>query len=145
MSEEDVELVRQAYDACNALLRGEIAEEDAEQVAQRFFDPQFEQDWPLGQEWPDQAPHFWGLPELMSFIEQLRSAWVDLAFEPLDFIEAPGDRVLTPIRQTGRGRESGIPIVIHFFQLYTIRDGRLSKAEFFRHRSDALEAAGLSE
>jgi ketosteroid isomerase-like protein len=145
MSEENVELLRQGYDALNALLRGEIAEDKAEQVAQGLFDPLFEYDWPLGQEWPDQPPHFRGLPELMSFIEQLRSAWVDLAFEPLDFIEAPGDRVLTLVRQTGRGRESGIPIVIHFFQLYTIRDGRLCKAEFFRHRADALEAAGLSE
>jgi ketosteroid isomerase-like protein len=145
MSEENVEVVRQAYDALNAALRGEIAEENAAQVAQRFFDPQYEQDWPLGQEWPDQPPHFRGIPEMLSFIEQVRSAWVDLAFEPLEFIEAPGDRVLTPVRQTGRGRESGIPIVIHFFQLYTIRDGRLSKAEFFRHRADALKAAGLSE
>src|SRR6266511_1567933 len=83
MSAENVEVVRQAYDALNALLRGEIAEENAAQVAQRFFDPQFEQDWPLGQEWPDQPPHFRGILEMMSFIEQVRSAWVDLAFEPL--------------------------------------------------------------
>jgi ketosteroid isomerase-like protein len=145
MSQENVELVRQAYAALNALLRGEIAEENAAQLAQRFFDPQFEQVWPLGQEWPDQPPHFRGIAERMSFIEQVRSAWVDLAFEPLEFIEAPGDRVITPVRQTGRGRESGLPIVIHFFQLFTIRDGRLSKAEFFRHRADALQAAGLSE
>jgi ketosteroid isomerase-like protein len=145
MSEENVEIVRQAFDALNAGLRGEIAEENAAQVAQRFFDPQFEQDWPLGQEWPDQPPHFRGLPALMSFIEQVRSAWVDLAFEPLGFIDAPGDRVITPVRQTGRGRESGLPIVIHFFLVFTLRDGKVRKEEFFRHRADALEAAGLSE
>jgi ketosteroid isomerase-like protein len=145
MSEENVELVRQAFDALNAGLRGEIAEENAVQVGQRFFDTEFEYDWPLDREWPDQPQHFRGLPELLSFIEQLRSAWIDLVFEPLDFIDTPGDRVLTPIRQSGRGRESGVPIVIHFFHLWTIRDGKVHKLEFFRHRADALEAAGLSE
>jgi len=35
--------------------------------------------------------------------------------------------------------------VIHFFQLSTIRDGKVSKIEYFRHRADALEAAGLRE
>jgi hypothetical protein len=35
--------------------------------------------------------------------------------------------------------------VLHFFELLTIRDGKLRKMEFFRHRTDALEAAGLSE
>ena len=41
--------------------------------------------------------------------------------------------------------ESGVPIVIHFFQLWTIRDGKVRRIEYFRHRADALEAAGLSE
>jgi ketosteroid isomerase-like protein len=65
--------------------------------------------------------------------------------EPLEFIEAPDDRVLISIRQTSRGRQSGVPIEYHYFQLFTIRDGKVRKVEFFRHRADALEAAGLSE
>jgi hypothetical protein len=35
--------------------------------------------------------------------------------------------------------------VIHIFQLWTIRDGRVRKLELFRHRADALEAAGLRQ
>jgi hypothetical protein len=49
----------------------------------------------------------------MGFWEQLQSAWVDLAWEPLEFIEAPEDRVLTPILSKQRGRESGVPLQIH--------------------------------
>jgi ketosteroid isomerase-like protein len=58
---------------------------------------------------------------------------------------APRDRVLTLIRQTGRGRQSGVPIEYHYFELFTIRDGKVLQIEFFRHRADALEAAGLRE
>jgi hypothetical protein len=46
------------------------------------------------------------------------------------------------VAEAGNG---GVPIVIHFFEVFTIRDGRLREIEFFRHRADALEAAGLSE
>jgi ketosteroid isomerase-like protein len=59
--------------------------------------------------------------------------------------EAPDDRVLASMSQSGRGRESGVPIVIHFFEVFTIRDGKVRKMEIFRHHADALEAAGLSE
>ena len=60
-------------------------------------------------------------------------------------IEAPGGRVVVLVRQSGRGRQSGVPIVIHFFELCTIRDGKMRKIEYFRHRADALKAAGLEE
>jgi hypothetical protein len=59
--------------------------------------------------------------------------------------EAPGGQVLALVRQSGRGRQSGVPIVIHFFELCTIRDGNVRKIEYFRHRADALHAAGLQE
>jgi hypothetical protein len=36
-------------------------------------------------------------------------------------------------------------MVIHFFEVDTLRDGKVRKIEYFRHRADALEAAGLSE
>jgi hypothetical protein len=62
-----------------------------------------------------------------------------------ELIEAPDDRVVVSIRQSGRGRESGVPIVIHFFEVLTLRDGNVRKIEYFRHRADALEAAGLRE
>ncbi len=141
MSEENVEIVRSALDAINAFNRGELSGEAAADLA----DPQIEFHWHGERTMPDLSQHLRGVPQFIGFWEQYRSAFADLVLEPLEFIEGPDDRVLTPIRQSGRGRESGVPIEIHFFQVWTIRDGNVRKGELFRHRADALEAAGLGE
>ena len=94
---------------------------------------------------PDEPQHLQGVPVMLEFWEQMRTAWDDLTREPLEFIQAPGERVVVLVRQSGRGRESGVPVEIHFFHLLTIRDGRVRKVEVFRDRADALEAAGLRE
>ena len=101
--------------------------------------------WRDRQTYPDFPQQLGGTPEFIAFAEQYQERWVDLVVELLEVIEAPGDRVLALIRQSGRGRLGGVPIVIHFFELCTIRDEKLSKIEFFRHRGDALQAAGLEE
>ena len=141
MSQENVELVRRTRDIYNAFMRGELSSEAYAEV----FDPQIELHWHDQRTYPDFPQHIRGLQEVIRFTEQYRSAWDDLAQEPLELIEATDDRVLVLIRQSGRGRESGVPIVVHFFEVFTIRDGKARKIEYFRHRAGALEAAGLSE
>jgi ketosteroid isomerase-like protein len=141
MSQENVEVVRRLGDRFNAFMRGELSSE----ALAELHDPQIEVHWHDQRTYPDTPQHLRGVPEVIEFTEQYRSAWDELAQKPLEFIEAPDDRVLVFIRQSGRGRESGVPIVIHFFEVFTIRDGKVRKMEFFRHRADALEAAGLSE
>ena len=143
MSEENVEVAREAVDGFNAFMRGELTSEAAAEHAR--FDPQVELDWHAQRETPDTPQHVRGVQELIEFWERFRGAWTDLAWEPIEFTEAPGDRVLTLIRQTSRGRESGVPMEVHFFGVWTIRDGKLRKVELFRHRAEAFEAAGLRE
>jgi ketosteroid isomerase-like protein len=139
MSEENVAIVRNAFDNLNAFLRGELTSEAFS------INPQIEWVWHDLPPVPDAQQDLRGGPEVIGLIDQFRSAWVDLATEPLELIEAPDDRVLASARFSGRGRESGVPIEAHFFGLFTIRDGKVRKIELFGHRSDALEAAGLSE
>jgi ketosteroid isomerase-like protein len=141
MSEEDVEMVRKHLDAFNAFMRGDLTREEVADM----FHPQIEWHWHDQRTFPDLPQDLRGVRESIAFWEQYRSAWVDLVREPLEITEAPDGRVLAFTRLSGRGRESGVPIVIHFFTVFTIRDGRVRKAEIFRHRADALEAAGLSE
>jgi ketosteroid isomerase-like protein len=141
MSEENVELVRKAFAAGNAFMRGELPSEAVEQ----FADPKIEFIWHGDRTMPDQPQHLAGTPAILGFWEQLRSVWADLAMELLECIDAPEDHVLIFFRQTGRGRESGVPVEVHAFQLVTIRDGRIRRMEVFRHRAEALEAAGLRE
>jgi ketosteroid isomerase-like protein len=140
MPKKNVEIVREAFDAFNAFMRGEHSEEALGALA----DPEFEYDWPAERELPE-PDHLRGVPEAFEMIGRIQSAWIDFVWEPLDLIEAPGNRVLVAVRQSGRGRESGVPDESHHFQLFTIRDGRVRKVDYFSRRAEALEAAGLSE
>jgi ketosteroid isomerase-like protein len=141
MSEENVDVVRNAIDVYNAFMRGELSSDALAET----LDPQIEWHWHGERTYPDTPQDLGGVPASIEFFEQWRGAWVDVVAEPLELIDAPGDRVLGLIRLKGRGRESDVPIVFHYFEVWTLRDGRMRKFEFFRHRAAALDAAGLRE
>jgi ketosteroid isomerase-like protein len=138
---QNADTVRQGIDVLNAFMRGELSSEAL--AAQ--FDPEIETIWQDRQTYPDTPQHLRGLAECIDHVEQLRDGWNDLVWELLELIEVPDGRVVAFVRQSGRGRQSGVPIIVHFFELSTIRDGKTRKIEYFRHRADALQAAGLSE
>jgi ketosteroid isomerase-like protein len=140
MSQENVEIVRKLVDGFNAFMRGDLSSE----AFAALHDPEIEVRW-HERTYPDTPQRLRGVSELIAFSEQYRDEWEDLVAQPLEVIEAPGDRVVGLIRQSGRGRRSGVPIVIHFFQVLTIRDRKVRQIEYFRHRADALEAAGLRD
>ena len=141
MSEENAEFVRKAIEAFNAFMRGEVSREAILDLG----DPQFEFNWHDERTMPDLPQRLRGPLELLGFWEDLRSAWDDLILVPLELTEARDNRVLTLTRQVGRGRESGVPVEVHAFNVWTIRDGKVRKIELFRHRAEALKAAGLRE
>ena len=95
MPKENVEIVRNAYDAFNAFMRGERSEE----ALAALVDPEFEYHWPGERELPE-PDHSRGGPEIFAFLKRVQSAWIDFVWEPLEFIEAPGNRVLTTVRQS---------------------------------------------
>ena len=136
MSQENVEIVRGYIDAVNEFMRGELSSE----AHAESFDPRCEL-----RTYPDTPQHLRGASAVIAFAEKFRDDWIDVVQDPLELIEGPDGRVLAFIRQSARGRQSDVPIDIHFFEVWTIRDGRVRRLEYFRHRSDALEAAGLSE
>jgi len=49
------------------------------------------------------------------------------------------------VRWRARGHGSGVEIDALFYEIYTLRDGRIVRMDEFTDRSEALEAAGLSE
>ena len=141
MSQENVEVVRDFVDRFNAFMRGELTSAAYGQA----LDPEIQVHWRDEQTYPDTPQHLLGAAEVIAFTEEYRSGWADLVGKPLEIIEAPGDRVVVLTRQSSRGPGSGVPIVVHFFALYTIRNGKVRQIEYFRHRADALAAAGLRE
>ena len=138
---ENADTVRQAADEFNAFMRGDLSNE----AYAEGLDPQIEALWPDRQTLPDIPQHLRGLADFIAHSEQYRDGWIDHVYELLELIEVPDGRVVALIRQSARGRQSGVPVVFHYFALYTIRGGKVLKIEYFSHRADALQAAGLGE
>ena len=57
---------------------------------------------------------------MIAFSEPYRGGWLDLHAKPLELIEAREGRVVALVRQSSRGRLSGVPIVIHYFAVWTV-------------------------
>ena len=70
-----------------------------------------------------------------------KSEWDDYELIPEDLVDV-GDRVLATVRLRGRGRGSGIEIDARFYDVYTLRDGKIVRMDQFTERSEALKAAG---
>jgi ketosteroid isomerase-like protein len=73
-----------------------------------------------------------------------KAEWHDYKVIPEEF-EDRGDRVVVTVRLRGRGRGSGIEIDARFYDVYTLRDGKIVRMDQFTARSQALEAVALRE
>jgi uncharacterized protein len=131
MSEENVEIVRAAYDAFN---RRDL------DAALEHATPDAELDWSRGI-----GPNagVYKLDQMRSFLADLTDTFESVRVEPDEFIEA-GDHVVVP--QTGyvRGRE-GVEATARVSLVWTCRDGAIVRICLFQQKREALEAAGLRE
>ena len=60
-------------------------------------------------------------------------------------IDAGNSRVVALMHQLATGKESGVPIEMHFGVLYELEDGRVIRIRNYLHPAEALEAAGLQQ
>ena len=77
-------------------------------------------------------------------LERWKGEWDDYRLMPEEFVDR-GDRVLVTVRLRGRGRGSGVEIDARFYDVYTLRDGKIVRMDQFTERSQALEAVELGE
>ena len=137
MSQENVEVVRGIIDSHE---RGDFDAVFAE------YDPEIE--WHLSGVFArvsDFDPVYYGHAGVRSFWRQWFAAWERADFEYEEFIDA-GDSVVTILTQRVRGRTSGIELEWNSYaQVWTVRNAKIVRVEFFQHREEALEAAGLRE
>jgi uncharacterized protein len=68
-------------------------------------------------------------------------AFEEFRIEPDGRLEQ-GDRVLVPMRQRARGMGSGVEVEERFYQLFTLRDGKVFRFEEFSDKAEALRALG---
>ena len=137
MSEDNVELVRKVIEAHE---RGDF---DAVFAA---YDPAIE--WHIGGlEMPasDFEPVYHGHDGVRAFWREWFAAWETASFEYEEFLDA-GESVVTILSQRMRGRTSGVELEWSSYgQVWTLREGKVVRVEFFPTRRAAVEAVGLAE
>jgi ketosteroid isomerase-like protein len=93
---------------------------------------------------PVEASASQGHDALRATLTRWESSWDDYEWTSEEFLDL-GDRVVATVHFRGRGRGSGIETEARFYEVYTVRDGKIIRMDEYTEREDALEAAGLSE
>jgi ketosteroid isomerase-like protein len=140
MSEENVEIVRQANEAFQRAAEGD---DDPGAV---FDTGLLADDW----EWvlanPFEGKSVWrGRQEFVEFLRAWTGEFEDYSIRFEQLIDAGDDRVVIIYRQRGTGKESGIPVEMHGGAISELRDGRVIRTTNYPDHVEALEAVGLSE
>jgi ketosteroid isomerase-like protein len=95
------------------------------------------------QEGIDEEPSY-GPDAMRDDWERWASAFDELTVTFEEFIDA-GDQVVVVAHHQGRGRKSGVAVDARYYEVYTVRGGKVSRVDEFAEREEALEAAGLAE
>jgi ketosteroid isomerase-like protein len=138
MSQENVEVVRRILEAAN---RHDGA------AALALYDPAVVWDQTLGpiRELMGGPNVYHGHDGLRKWFGEFYEAWADVQAEILELIDA-GEQVISITNYRATGGASGADVEISAMGgLWTIREGKVVRAAWFRTREEALEAAGLSE
>ena len=133
MSQENIDLVRRIY--------GLAAEDGNLSPSFHLLDPEVEYVNPDGAMEPGTRR---GLEAFREAVEKVGEAWEFWRMEPEEF-KAVGDHVAVAVRYRARGRGSGVEIQGHESALWTVRNGKVIRFQWFLNSEDAFEAAGLSE
>ena len=133
MSKENVEIVMAAYRAAQT--------QDASGFS--LCDEQVVWDM-TGLGMPDLARVYNGLEGLRDFWSRWLTAWETIEFDTVA-VEEHGDHVIVEVRQRNRGRTSGVLVDFHYFQSFTVRDGKITASHAAEKRGAVVEAVGLAE
>jgi uncharacterized protein len=134
MPQENVEIVREGW---RVWLRGDM------DALEAMLDPQIVWDTTHFHDWPETS--YRGPDGVRQFLTEWLETWGDYEIEVEDVLEAPDGRVVSLIRQRGKGRQSGLEMTMVSAQIATLRDGRIIRFDNYDDREKALEAAGLNE
>jgi ketosteroid isomerase-like protein len=92
---------------------------------------------------PD-AGTYTGLDEIAGYTRQFLEPWTRITIQAEELVDA-GDAVLATVYQQGVGTGSGVDTGFRYWQVWSLRDGRVVRLENFRDRAEALAAAGLPD
>jgi ketosteroid isomerase-like protein len=132
MSQENAEIVRRIYEQLN---RGnvegvvELCDDDfVMDMSERVFNPEI----------------YRGHDGIRRFYEGVRDAWASYRWD-VEETRIVGDSVVAMLHCLGQSREGGPGVDWRVAWLWKLRRGRPVSLRFYRHRAEALKAAGLRE
>ena len=132
MSQENVDLVRRAYEAFG---RGDL------EAALADFDPGVEiEDHELTLD----TVTYQGREGFVKMVTTVNEGFEDVRYTPEDFTDA-GTQVLVAVLRTGKGSASGVAVEEPQWHVFDIENQTVVKLRIFVERSEALEALGLRE
>ena len=127
MSEQNLALVRQIYDAWDR--EGSAREFIAEDV--EYVNPSYAVE-----------P---GTRQGRKSFAIVRDTYEDFSVRVEQFLDTRGDDVVVLARYTASGRGSGVPLEGEHGYVWTVRDGQAVRFRWFQSHREALDAAGISE
>ena len=134
MSPENAEVVRRQFEAFE---RGGL---DA--VAE-YWHPEIE--WRAVEGAADDVGVMAGHDALRRYYEDWTDSFDELRAEVEEILFEADERVVAVVRNSGRGRASGVTTKGRYYVVCTIRDGRIATGREYETREEALEAVGPQE
>jgi ketosteroid isomerase-like protein len=144
MSEENVELVRRLQPAPDVDIAQLVRSDDINARWVETVTSVFHSDFECVMMSATEGPTTYvGLDGLRDAWLDWTAPWARYRTEIEQLIDA-GDRVVVLVRDFGRRAGGGYEVVFSAATVWSVRDGKVVRAEFFPDRARALEAAGLS-
>jgi ketosteroid isomerase-like protein len=133
MSQANVEIVRQGFDAFNSA--------DMERIL-AVTHPDFETE--VSPELSAEPDVYRGHDGIRRYFQSFQDAMDEIRFQP-ERIWDVGESVVAAVRLTAKGRQSEIAVEQRIAQVWTIRDGKAVGVRTYASLSEALESVGLEE
>jgi ketosteroid isomerase-like protein len=141
MSQQNVEIVRRAYESFNRWAAHPEEDPLANPEVESLFHPEVAfHTYPNAPE----AGVYRGRDAVIAYNQRLFEQFESVRIE-LDEVLAAGDRVIVVSRQHAVPRGGRAATVVQVVELWTIRDGLLAERQTLPTREEALEAVGLRE
>jgi ketosteroid isomerase-like protein len=146
MSQKNVEIVRKfiapAGTDYRVLFGDDVVYAAAKDAVEPFVAPDFEGAFiTLG---PRQT-EFTGLDGLRGAFLDWLAPWTTYYDEIEEVFAVGDDRVVVLGREHGHRRDTETEVVAESAGVYFLRDGKITRVEYYAKRAEALEAVGLSE
>jgi ketosteroid isomerase-like protein len=125
VTEANVEALQRGYEALN---RGDVS------LVLELLDPDLE--WHEPGDSPEAGTHH-GRDSFERFFRSWIDSFDEFRVEPEQVVQRGNDLVAV-VRQSGRGRASGVEIEIRLAHIWTVEDGRAMRWEAVANPDDAL-------